>query len=441
MIQRLTYHLLRLTSGVRYWYRRKLTGAGRLLLVGIVVAAVVGIDTDLTMNYQIFALLLALFLMSLLSSVMFKIRFDAVRTIPPFVTAGEGFKYRISITNRGGNTKKGLILIDNFADPRPTYDEFMLFGENDKKRPVVGSGIHRRWQALISKNRNGDVSETELDLLPSHRDKELSIELLPQQRGYLRFTGITLAFPDPLGLVKTLATVVSEQTLPVLPKRYALPKINLPGKLVYQHGGVTLASSKGEFEEFIGLRDYHPGDPLQRIHWKSFARVGHPVVKEYQDEFFERHALVLDTFSDIEHSHIFEEAVSIAASFICTVETQENLLDLMFVGSETYTFTAGPGQLHTESMLRILAGVDLCANNPFGELRRTILERRAALAGCILVLLNWDKPRRDLADELNALGLPLLVIVVCDESEEIQSDVPWLHALKVGDIEQGLQKL
>ena len=43
------------------------------------------------------------------------------------------------------------------------------------------------------------------------------------------------------------------------------------------------------------LRDYRPGDPLQRVHWKSFARTGRPVVKEYQDEFFERHALVLDT--------------------------------------------------------------------------------------------------------------------------------------------------
>ena len=46
----------------------------------------------------------------------------------------------------------------------------------------------------------------------------------------------------------------------------------------------------------MSLRDYRPGDPLQRIHWKSFARTGDPVVREYQDEFFERHALILDTF-------------------------------------------------------------------------------------------------------------------------------------------------
>jgi uncharacterized protein (DUF58 family) len=250
-----------------------------------------------------------------------------------------------------------------------------------------------------------------------------------------------LALTDPLGLAKALVTVPSEHSLLVLPKRYALPRINLPGTPVYQHGGVSLTTSKGDFEEFIGLRDYHPGDPLQKIHWKSFARVGHPVVKEYQDEYFERHALVLDTFSGLENDHSFEEAVSIAASFICTVETQENVLDLMFVGAETYTFTAGAGQLHTESMLRILAGVRPCTNKSLGELRESVLERRASLTGCILILLDWDKPRRDLVDELNALGLPMLVLVVCDEPEGVRSNVPWLHMLKVGEIEQGLQKL
>ena len=45
------------------------------------------------------------------------------------------------------------------------------------------------------------------------------------------------------------------------------------------------------------------------------------------------HALVLDTFTDEPHSEIFEEAVSVAASFACTVLTQESLLDLLFVGA------------------------------------------------------------------------------------------------------------
>jgi hypothetical protein len=80
-----------------------------------------------------------------------------------------------------------------------------------------------------------------------------------------------------------------------LPKRYRIPPLALPGARKFQQGGVSLSASIGDSEEFLSLRDYRPGDPLQRLHWKSFARTGKPIVKEYQDEFFERHALVLDT--------------------------------------------------------------------------------------------------------------------------------------------------
>jgi hypothetical protein len=55
------------------------------------------------------------------------------------------------------------------------------------------------------------------------------------------------------------------------------------------------------------------------------------VVKEYQDEFFERHALVLDTGTRRGEDAAFEDAVALAASFVYTIDTQECLLDLLFV--------------------------------------------------------------------------------------------------------------
>src|SRR6185436_5709140 len=131
----------------------------------------------------------------------------------------------------------------------------------------------------------------------------------------------------------------------------------LPGSRRYQQGGVALASSVGDSEEFVGLRDYRPGDPLQRIHWKSFVRAAKPVVREYQDEYFERHALVIDTFAKGGDERLLEEVVSIAASFAYTIETRECLLDLMFVGAHAYSYTAGRGQLSPGGLLEILAGV------------------------------------------------------------------------------------
>jgi uncharacterized protein (DUF58 family) len=54
----------------------------------------------------------------------------------------------------------------------------------------------------------------------------------------------------------------------------------------YQQGGVALASNVGQSDEFVALRDYRQGDPLRHIHWRSWARAGKPVVKEFEDEFF-----------------------------------------------------------------------------------------------------------------------------------------------------------
>src|SRR5262249_29300784 len=122
---------------------------------------------------------------------------------------------------------------------------------------------------------------------------EAEASMVPLRRGPLRFNGVTVARRDPLGLVRSFVRLPLPQTVLVLPKRYRVPAAVLPGTRNYQPGGVALASSIGESEEFLSLRDYRPGDPFRRIHWRSWARTGRPIVKEYQDEFFVRHALVL----------------------------------------------------------------------------------------------------------------------------------------------------
>jgi uncharacterized protein (DUF58 family) len=186
----------------------------------------------------------------------------------------------------------------------------------------------------------------------------------------------------------------------------------LPGRTRYQQGGVNFASGVGESEEFVALRDYRRGDPLRRIHWRSTARVGELVVKEYQDEFFMRHALVLDTFCDPSVDDAFEEAVAVAASFACTIPDQDSLLDLLFVGPGTVCVTAGRGVGQTVQMLEVLAGAAPCREPRFPELTRAVLRHAGVLSGCILVLLDWDEPRRDLVRRLKALGMPTLVLLL-----------------------------
>jgi len=227
----------------------------------------------------------------------------------------------------------------------------------------------------------------------------------------------------------------------VLPKRYAMPDLALLGGRKYQRGGVALASSVGDSEEFASMRDYRPGDPPRRIHWRSAARVGRPVVKEYHDEFFVRHALILDTFAERPESDVFEEAVSVAASVACSIQTQDSLLDLLFVGPEAYCFTAGRGLGHTDRLLEVLAGVCPCRDKPFRTLHHAVLERYASLSGCVAVLLAWDQPRRDFVRHLRALGVPTRAFVVSESAAPAAGAGDEVHRLEVGRIAEGLAHL
>jgi uncharacterized protein (DUF58 family) len=216
----------------------------------------------------------------------------------------------------------------------------------------------------------------------------------------------------------------------------------------YQEGGVALASNVGQSEEFVALRDYRRGDPLRHIHWRSWAKTGKPIVKEFEDEFFVRHALVLDTFNDQSHSEAFEEAVSVAASFACTIQTQESLLDLLFVGAEAYCFTAGRGLAQVDQMLEILASVQMCSAKPFQTLESLVLNHTNVVSGCICVLLAWDEKRRRFVEKLKASGVPVLVVVVVLSAPDrpfepgpMRDELEHFHTLVAGQIEQGLTKL
>jgi uncharacterized protein (DUF58 family) len=158
--------------------------------------------------------------------------------------------------------------------------------------------------------------------------------------------------------------------------------------------------------------------------------------------------LILDTFTARPYSDVFEEAVSVAASFACTVLTQESLLDLLFVGPEAYCFTAGRGLAHTDQMLEILAAVKPCRAQTFEQLEALVLNHVQTVSGCICVLLAWDPARMKLVQKLRLLGLPLLVLVIQPAGENKplplgpMSDAPErLRGLEINRITEQLAEL
>ena len=452
-MKRFIYRGLRFTSSVDQWLRERLTHAGWLALGLAGAGAAAGLDTNQTVTYRAFTFLAALLLLCYVASRFLRARVEAVRELPRYASAGERCVYRVTLTNRGAAPLSDARLREHFRDPRPGFDEWRRTREPGEERRnwwdrTVG---YFRWRWQIERRLPRDIEACDLAPLAPGERRELRLAFTPRRRGRIELEGLTVGRPDPLGLIQGLTRVPLPAHLIALPRRYRLPGIALPGRRKYQPGGVSQASSVGDSEEFLALRDYRPGDPLHRVHWKSYARTGRPVVKEYQDEFFERHALILDTASRRGEDACFEDAVALAASFVYTIDTHECLLDLLFVSDapardgasreSVRAYTAGRGQMQSSNMLEVLAAVGPSDAAAFAGLARTVVARRESLSSVILLLLDWDEERRRLAEALLAAGASVRALLVCPKDARPAGMPGWVVTLHPGEIESGLAGL
>ena len=448
-MKRALYLSLRGFAALDHRLRLRLTAAGWLVLGACGAAAAAGIDLNRTTTAQAFTLLAALLLLALIASLGFRARVQVQRDLPRYATAGERYAYRVVVTNRGAATISGATIAEDFRDPRPGFAEWRAAREPGEERRnwFDRNAGYFRWRWLIERRIPETGDDAELPALAPGASQVVPMAFTPRRRGRIALAGIRLGRTEPLGLVRGLVREELPAHVTALPRRYRIPALALPGSRRFQIGGVALAASIGDSEEFLALREYRPGDPLHRVHWKSFARTQRPIVKEFQDEFHERHALVLDTGRAAGEDAAFEEAVSVAASFVETLDTRECLLDLLFVGgaperdSRVSTFTGGRGQLKPEHMLEVLSAVGASAPEGFADLAQTVRARRASLSSLIVVLLAWDEPRRALLAWARGSGLQLRALLVCAAAQAPRAAVNGLLVVHPGDIERGLAGL
>ncbi|RME80083.1 MAG: DUF58 domain-containing protein [Caldilineae bacterium] len=107
------------------------------------------------------------------------------------------------------------------------------------------------------------------------------VRTLCYRRGRYRLGPLTLRSGDPLGIFELKRFLPQTGTILVYPatvdvSAFKLPEGQIPGGEATRHRTHYLTTNVAT------VRDYVPGDSFNRIHWRSTARTGRLIVKEFE---------------------------------------------------------------------------------------------------------------------------------------------------------------
>lgn len=164
--------------------------------------------------------------------------------------------------------------------------------------------------------------------LPADGTAVLGVDIVFAQRGRVLEGPLRLVCGYPLGLVQLTREVGPPRELIVLPHLGTLHRGALRALLHAPGADDRLPPAKGERHPaaqtfFHGLRNYRPGDSPRLIHWRTTARRGEPMVREFEDPPEDDLTLVVEAYrpapaegADEEAYAPLEQLISFAAT-IC----------------------------------------------------------------------------------------------------------------------------
>ncbi len=159
---------------------------------------------------------------------------------------------------------------------------------------------------------------------------------------------------DPLGLVSRDQRFTDVLELLVHPRVVGLADVR-PGLLRDLEGQATRELSDADLS-FHALREYVPGDDRRMIHWRTSARTGTLMVRQFEDTRRTRTTVALATaVDDYADPDEFEMAVSVAASLALHVLRDER--ELTFLAGARRLTAAIPSSLLDECA-RLSTGPD-----------------------------------------------------------------------------------
>lgn len=216
----------------------------------------------------------------------------------------------------------------------------------------------RRSPVVELRDDVGAFGTATLDLapLPAGATRQAAYAFPTDRRGVHPVGPLSATTSDPFGLVRTTKVLPGRTAVVVLPRSHRLDPLP-PGRGDERDSGArALATGSTVDEELAALRPYVAGDDVRRIHWRTSARTGEPVVRQFDEPWQRRTTVLLDTRPSAHDEDSFERAVSAAASVVELATAGAELVRLVTTAGVDTGFVDGHG---ADDLLDRLAAVAL----------------------------------------------------------------------------------
>ena len=379
---------LLLFAWIYAWYMRIFTVPGRMVISVIVLIVLYGAVISEGPIRLFSFMLLALLITDFFTGLVFLPKLEIIRDIPHRIRAGNLIKVHYTIRNM-----RKIPAWNIHLDPIHQYN----------------------WMSL-------EYPLASLDSVKPGETVEITAYIKSEKRGEYILKPVFAAASFPFGIIKWTCRNRHFQRVMVYPKYEPLNSVQLPVNSRFQREGVSLVSKVGESLEFHGCREFRTGDNPKHIHWPSTARKNRLVVREFQEEYLCRIALIVDTFVPSGKSFFrskkgqlnqsFEAALSLTAALSHYLAHGDYIVDIFAAGSDVYHFKGGRSLAQLDQILDILACLEPNHKEPIKKLETTVIEEMANIGSAMLLLLKWDDARKELVEQLNQYGITIKIVII-----------------------------
>ncbi len=221
------------------------------------------------------------------------------------------------------------------------------------------------------------------------------------ERGQYEFGPLWATTRHPFGLVSRRVRLTEKSRLLVLPRLGRMTARWSRRAQAVDYGSHRPVRRPGVAEgDFFGLRDWQAGDSRRLIHWRTSARRGGLMVRQFEQPQNESLTLLVELWQPetLKSEHAVErERIELAIRFAATAVVEAcrrggSSLTVITAGRKIETFAGGGSKALARDILRHLALVAAGSDDRRAELLERGAEARKAGGRVVLVTTRPESP-------------------------------------------------